>query len=127
MDRLSLSSPEKSWQAGRISSGTTHYLPHTAVHWVEICPVEGGLQCAGGYFGFLFFLERGRILFCLRAMAAALSIPRQDFFKRTVRKKQWQTETTLAFMCSLWLSMDYPNEQACRSKLGYVVMDFLPR
>lgn len=74
MHRLSPSPPEKNWQAARTSSGTTHYLPHTAVHWVEICPVEGGLQCLGCYFGFLFFLEKGRILFWLRAKAAALSI-----------------------------------------------------
>lgn len=75
MDRLSLCFLEKSWQADRMSSGTTHYLPHTAVQGVEICPVEGGLQCSGCYSRFLFFLERGRVLFWLRAKAAALSIP----------------------------------------------------
>ena len=86
MHRLSLSPPEKTWQAARMSSGTTHYLPHPAVHWVEICPVDGGLQCSGCYFGFLSF--QGRILFWLRTKVTALFIPKQDFFKRMVRKKQ---------------------------------------
>lgn len=108
--------PEKSWQAARTPSRTTHYMPHAAVHWVEICPVEGGLQCLGCYFGFLYFLEKGRILFWLRAKATALSILKQDFFKRKLTKKQCQTETTLACTCSLWLSVDSPNEQSCRSK-----------
>lgn len=39
-----------------MSSATTHYLPHSAVRWVQLCPTEDDLQHSGFYFGIYFGL-----------------------------------------------------------------------